>query len=263
MSETNDTLKNIIGVALGVCLVCSILVSTAAVLLKPRQDANRRLEKLKNVLLAGGLLDKNGEGDIEKIFSEKIQPVMIELKTGEKLLKEKMTGVLDPEIFDMKKMAKDPVNGEKLGKNDPAGIKRKAKYNLLYFVKDGGKVTQVIFPVYGQGLWSIMYGFIAIDRDLQTVKGFTFYEHAETPGLGGEVDNPNWKKLWIDKKIFDSSGQYLLKILKGKAPAGSTSEIDGLSGATITTFGIDRLVKYWLGDDGFGIFIKKLREEGV
>ena len=74
-------------------------------------------------------------------------------------------------------------------------IKRKPKYMVIYEVEEGDKIDKYIFPIYGKGLWSTMYGFIALDKDLKTIKGFTFYEHGETPGLGGEVDNPKWKNI--------------------------------------------------------------------
>jgi Na+-transporting NADH:ubiquinone oxidoreductase subunit C len=260
--SNNDTLKNIVGVALGVCIVCSILVSTTAVVLKPLQDANRKMEKLRNVLEAGGLLEK--DVDVEKVFAEKIQPAIIDFETGQLVPKEKMTGEFDPENFDQKRVAKNSKTSTVLeASKDPAKIKRFPRYSMFYTVKESGQTTGYIFPVNGLGLWSVMYGFICLDKDLQKVKGFTFYEHGETPGLGGEVDNPRWKALWKDKIIFDGVGKYQLKVLKGLAPMGSTKEIDGLSGATITTRGIDELVKYWLGPDAFGPFIEKLRKEGV
>lgn len=260
--SNNDTLKNIVGVALGVCIVCSILVSVTAVALKPKQDANMKMERLRNVLEAGGLME---EGiDVNKVFAEKIQPAILDFETGELLPKDKMTGTLAPENFDLKKIAKDPKTSKVLeSSKDPAKIKRFPKYGMLYMVKEGGQTQAYIFPVYGLGLWSVMYGFISLDKDLHTVKGFTFYEHGETPGLGGEVENPRWKALWKEKTAFDVDGKYLLKVLKGKAASGSKSEIDGLSGATITTRGVHELVKFWLGPGGFGPFIEKLRKEGV
>lgn len=260
--SNKDTLKNIVGVALGVCIVCSILVSVTAVALKPRQVANQKLERLRNVLEAGGLME---EGiDVNKVFAEKIEPVILDFESGELLPKDKMTGTLAPENFDVKRVGKDSKTSKVLeSSKDPAKIKRFPKYGMIYMVKAGGQTQAYIFPVYGLGLWSVMYGFISLDKDLHTVKGFTFYEHGETPGLGGEVDNPRWKALWKDKSIFDPSGKYILKVLKGKAGPGSKTDIDGLSGATITTRGIHDLVKFWLGPNGFGPYIEKLRKEGV
>jgi len=258
---SNDSLKNIIGVALGVCLVCSILVATAAVLLKPKQVANQTQEKLKNVLLAGGLIQKNQKDvDIKKVFAEKIEPALVDLETGEQLPKEKMTGNFAPEAFDVKKLSKEPETSHNLtAAEDKADIKRIPKYMMVYFVKEGDHFSRVILPVHGTGLWSTMYGFLALDSDLRTIKGFTIYEHGETPGLGGEIENPQWQADWEGKTVFDKEGNYILKILKGKAAPGSSIEIDGLSGATLTTRGVDNMIAFWLGADGYGPFLDKLK----
>lgn len=259
--SSNDSLKNIIGVALVVCLVCSILVATAAVALKPRQEANKILEKRKNVLIAGALMKKDEKVNVDAIFSEKIQPALIDLKTGDQLPDEKMTGNLAPENFDVKKLSKDKDFGRVLpGNIDKARIKRMPTQMMIYFVKEADGYSRIIFPVHGSGLWSTMYGFLALDKDLKTVRGFTFYEHGETPGLGGEVDNPKWQALWKGKIAFDDAGNLKLKVIKGVAAPGTNNQIDGLSGATLTTKGIDDLVKFWFGPEGYGPYLEKLRK---
>ena len=259
--SSNDSLKNIIGIALGVCLVCSLLVAAAAVFLGPRQVANQTLEKLKNVLIAGGLMQKGETGvDVPQVFSEKIQPVLIDIETGEELPKEKMTEKLAPEKFDVKELAKEPAYSLKLSSDkDVANIRRIPRNMMVYFVKEGDHYSRVVFPVYGAGLWSTLYGFLALDRDLKTIKGFTIYEHGETPGLGGEVENPQWQATWQGKMAFDNDHKYVLKVIKGKAGQGSTTEIDGLSGATLTTRGVDNMIAFWLGQNGYGPFLDKLR----
>lgn len=260
---SNDSLKNIIGVALGVCLVCSILVSTAAVALKPRQVANEILEKRKNVLIAGDLMKKGEKVDIDAIFAEKIQPVLIRLENGEKLPKEKMTGKLSPEKFDVKKISKDPDTGRRTSADEEkAGIKRVPVNMMIYFLKEGDGYSRIIFPVHGSGLWSVMYGFLALDKDLKTVRGFTVYKHGETPGLGGEVENPRWQASWKGKIAFDDEGKYKLNVrAKGLARPGSTDEIDGLSGATLTSQGMKDLMEFWFGPAGYAPFLDRLRNE--
>ncbi len=260
----NDSLAKTVGVALGVCIVCSIFVSTAAVALKSRQDKNKALEKRKNILLAGGLLDPKGSADIEAVFKEKIQPVFVDLETAKQLTVDNLPEGLDPKTYDIKKAAKDPALSAVIpGDKDLAGIKRKPNLIQLYMVKEGGTIARVIFPIYGKGLWSTMYGFFCLDRDLKTVKGLTFYEHGETPGLGGEVDNVSWKASWKEKTAYDDGGKWILEVIKGKAASGSKTQIDGLSGATITTRGVDNTIKYWFGADGYGPYIEKLRKEGL
>ncbi len=271
----NESLKNIIGVALVVCLVCSILVAAATVILKSRQEKNQKLEKLKNILIAGDLMPKGEKADLETIFSEKIKPVLIQLKSGEPLPPEKIRANanvnLTPEKFDIKTISKDPAASRLIPhREDNANIKRVPLYMPVYFVKVGkggekeGKddnYEKVILPVYGSGLWSTIYGFLALDKDLKTVRGFTVYEHGETPGLGGEVVNPAWQSSWKGKTAFDDNGDIVLKIIKKKAAPDSTEEIDGLSGATLTTRGVDNFIHFWLGPDGYGPFLAKLRSK--
>jgi Na+-transporting NADH:ubiquinone oxidoreductase subunit C len=110
------------------------------------------------------------------------------------------------------------------------------------------------------GLWGTMYGFIAIDKDLNTIQGLTFYKHKETPGLGAEIDNPNWKAKWPGRLIHDDSGNIAIKVIKGPAasPSEAPHQVDGLSGATLTSNGVTNLLKFWLGDNGFGPYLQSL-----
>ena len=251
-------------IALGVCLVCSILVSTAAVSLHGKQETNKKVEKLKNILVAGDLL--TDESNVEETFKEKVQTQIINLAAGQVVPKDKYTDELNPDAFDIKTMASDPEYGQAIpAKEDIAKIKRMPKFMPVYEVRKNNQVQKVILPIYGKGLWSTMYGFIALGKDLRTVEGFTFYEHGETPGLGGEVDNPRWKALWKGKLAYDENGNVAIKVIKGKVDKSSPnarSEVDGLSGATLTTRGVNNLVRFWLGADGYSSFLKKLREEG-
>ncbi len=132
---------------------------------------------------------------------------------------------------------------------------------VVYIVVEEGKTSKFILPIYGRGLWSTMYGFMALDRDLKTIRGFTFYEHGETPGLGGEVDNPRWKATWEGKRAFDDEWNLKIQVIKGRVDSSSSEaiyQVDGLSGSTITTRGVNNLVRFWLGEDGYGPFLKKL-----
>jgi Na+-transporting NADH:ubiquinone oxidoreductase subunit C len=132
---------------------------------------------------------------------------------------------------------------------------------VVYFIKENDKTEKIVLPVYGKGLWSTMFGFIALDKDLKTVKGFTFFQHGETPGLGGEVDNPRWKKIWNGKQAFDEGGNIRIKVIKGKVDASRPEakyQIDGLSGATLTSRGVGNLVRFWLGENGYGPFLSRL-----
>ncbi|MEL6822539.1 MAG: Na(+)-translocating NADH-quinone reductase subunit C [Calditrichota bacterium] len=259
-----NTIKGTITVALGVCLVCSFLVAALAVALNPIQTENRRLDKIKNILLAGEL-DIN-PATLDKVYSEKIKPQMLDLDTDQLLAEDAQTGLLDPNEYNIQKVMGDDTYGKALTANeDVANIKRvPTKVAIYKVVDDAGKLDKIILPIYGKGLWSTMYGFLALGSDLKTIKGITFYEHGETPGLGGEIDNPQWKASWKGKDAFNEQGDIIITVLKGKVDPSSPNanhQIDGLSGSTITTRGLDSMLDFWLGNDGYGPYIESLRKE--
>ena len=130
---------------------------------------------------------------------------------------------------------------------------------IVYIAKDNGKITHYIFPVEGKGLWSTMYGFLALSPDFKIVLGMGFYAHGETPGLGGEITNPRWLASFKGKSAFDDNMEPKLQVIKGQVDARDDSakyQIDGLSGATLTTKGVDKLIKFWLSDEGYLPFVK-------
>ncbi len=258
---SSDSVKKTIGVALGVCAVASIFVSTAAVELKPIQVANKKADMVRNILDVGGFDSESP--DFNKVYEEHIKPEIINLKTGAVIPEEKYTKELNPDDFDIKSLADSKTYGEAIPSNeDIAGIKRMPKYMVVYKVIKNGKLSEYILPIYGKGLWSTMYGLLALDKDLHTVKGLTFYDQGETPGLGGEVENPKWRALWVGKQAYDSTGRPILQVIKGKVSPNDPRAkytIDGLSGATLTTRGVNNLVHFWLGKNGYLPYLENLR----
>ena len=232
----NDSIQKTFAVAMALCIVCAVVVSSAAVILRPTQQANKLL-------------------DIETQF-EQISARIVDLETG------LFTQKFDGQAFDQRKASKDPALSTALTSDeDIAKIKRRANYATVYVVEGQQGVDKIILPIKGYGLWSTMYGFLALEADLQTVAGIGFYQHAETPGLGGEIDNPKWKSSWVGKQAYNNN-ELVLSVLKGKADLsrpGSESQIDGLAGATLTTRGVNNLVQYWLGEQGFAPLISHLK----
>ncbi len=246
-------------VALSVAVVCSLLVSLTAIGLADRQQANRRLDLLKNVLLVAGMYDP--EGSVEEAFSQ-IELRIIDMATGEYTTSEKIgTGT-----YRQRAALADMTLSDHLPQaEDIARLGRREKYSYVGLVRDGERIDQIIFPVRGKGLWSTMYAFVSLDGDLTTVRGLTFYEQAETAGLGGEITNPRWLALWPGKKLYDDQGALRIRVIKGVVPASSPNsayEVDGLSGATITADGVTNLMRYWFGDGGFKPYLDRLRKEG-
>ena len=244
-----------------VCLVCSVIVSSAAVGLRERQEANRLHDRRTNVLIAAGLVDigaRPSAEEVEAIFDERISPMVIDLKAGEELPD------VDPDTFDPRAARRDPEMSESAPDNR-AGIRRLPHRELVYYVYDenGEDIDLIVFPIQGDGLWSTLYGYIAVDSDTRTVRGLTYYEHGETPGLGGEVDNPRWQALWEGRKIYDEDWEPAVTVIKGSAgpPDENPHEVDGLAGATITGRGVQYMLRFWFGEHGFGPFLENLRED--
>lgn len=264
MASSNDSIKKTVIVALSLCLVCSVFVAAAAVGLKPIQNANKDLDRKRNILSAAGLLEEGKS--VDEIF-ENVEARIVNLQTGKFATDEEMQAAgITAGSFNQQAAAKDPALSIDLRGNDPAGIKRRSNFSEVYLVRTGEDIDRIILPVHGYGLWSTMYGFMALQGDFNTVLGFGFYDQAETPGLGGEVDNPNWKASWEGKKVYNSDGEAVLQLAKGSVDSSDPQadyRIDGLSGATLTARGVTQLVQYWLGDNGFGSFLSHLRSGGV
>lgn len=254
----NDSIQKTFTVAFLLCIVCSVIVSAAAVMLKPAQVANKAKDFKINILKAGGLYDKGiAEGKSINDMFEQVTTKLVDLDSG------KYTDAVDVDSYDQRKAAKDPSLSDSLSSEDDiAKISSREKYAKVYLVQTGDNINKVILPIKGYGLWSTMYGFISLEADLNTVAGLTFYEHGETPGLGGEVDNPAWKALWPGKKVYAGGSDVGLTVLKGKLNSNTPNpeyKIDGLSGATLTTKGIDNLVKFWMGNMGYAKYINNLK----
>lgn len=254
-----DSVLGTFTVATVLCIVCSVLVSAAAVGLRPQQEANKARFQKKNILDAAGI---STEGTtIDKAFSV-VETKLIDLETGEVVEDQTIIEAAS----DQRTASKDPELSVEIDPDDDiAGIKRREKYSNVYLVSKDGKLSKVVLPVYGKGLWSTLYGFIALESDLNTVAGLTFYDHAETPGLGGEVDNPSWKAKWPGKLIRGEEGNVQIEVVKGSVPEGADDaihKVDGLSGATITSRGVSNLIRYWLSDKAFGSYLERLKAGG-
>ncbi|TAN50517.1 MAG: Na(+)-translocating NADH-quinone reductase subunit C [Methylococcaceae bacterium] len=272
LALSNDSFEKTVMVALALCLVGAVLVSGSAVILKPLQVANKAKDEKLNILEVVGLLE--ADTDVDEAFKQ-FEAKIVDLATGD------YVDSIDPKTYDQRKAAKDPVMGEAIpADQDIASIKRKAKYAKVYLVKQDGRLKSVILPVNGYGLWSTMYGFMALEADGETVIGMNLYDQAETPGLGGEVVNPKWKALWKGKKVYNYSqaavhesnlsekgqtieiGDVALGLVKGgvdPSKPGSEYQVDALAGATLTSRGVSNLVQYWMGKDGFALYLAKIR----
>ena len=249
-----DSVPKTIFIAVSVCLVASMIVSAAAVALRPTQAVNALKDKQINILQVAGIYDPNK--DVLESFAA-FEPQILELATGE------FTDQFDIATFDDRDAADDPATSIALD-DDPAGIGRQGKFVTVYLLRDdAGEIDKVILPLHGYGLWSTLYGFIALEENGNDIFGLQFYEHAETPGLGAEVDNPRWKALWNGKKLADESGELQISVTKAVPAAGADYHIDALAGATLTTVGVHNLVNFWMGETGYQPFLDNLKAGGI
>ena len=249
-----DSVPKTIFIAVSVCLVASMIVSAAAVALRPTQAVNALKDKQINILQVAGIYDP--EADVLESFAA-FEPQILELETGQ------FTDQFDPASFDDRAAAEDPATSVALT-DDPAGIGRQGKFVTVYLLRDdAGDIDKVILPLHGYGLWSTLYGFIALEENGNDVFGLQFYEHAETPGLGAEVDTPRWKALWKDKKLADENGELQISVTKAVPAAGPEFHIDALAGATLTTVGVHNLVNFWMGESGYEPFLENLKDGSI
>ncbi|MFW2390699.1 MAG: Na(+)-translocating NADH-quinone reductase subunit C [Polyangiales bacterium] len=252
-----DTVVRTLLVALLVSLVCSSLVASAAVVLQPLQIENAILDKRRNVLQVAGLWSP--EADVDQLF-ESIEPRVIDLETGA------YADDVDPETFDPDAAAKDPDQSVQVpAELDIAKVRRRGKRALVYLVRDGEEVRKIILPISGYGLWSTLYGFLALESDANTVSDITFYAHGETPGLGDFIVRPAWRELWRGKRAYDDAGDLQLEVVKGRVSADdplADYHVDGVSGATLTGNGVSNIMKYWLGDHGYGPYLQTVKGGG-
>jgi Na+-transporting NADH:ubiquinone oxidoreductase subunit C len=261
-----DTISHTFLVAFLLCVVCSVLVSGAAVGLRDRQQEQRALDRQKNILMAAGLLEHRrvGRAKVEELY-QRVEEIRVDLQTGE------IVGPEHPDYdkmpdYDQRQAVRDPEMRVEIPARRLPGIRYREKISSVYLVKDEqGQTSQIVLPVYGRGLWSTLYGFLALNyHDIRVIEGLTFYEHGETPGLGGEVDNEAWKAQWKGKKAFDEDGTVQVGVARGAVRPDSPMadyQVDGLSGATITSNGVEDLLQYWLGDHGFGPYLENVRRE--
>ena len=207
--------------------------------------------------MAAGILREDETASrrvIEQRFAS-FEVVGVDLRTGEEDPSFDVTG------YDVRRALAD-MNASRPVPRNRAQIVRIPNHALIYKKLDeAGQLDLIVLPVEGKGLWSTMYGFLALDPDLATIRGLTFYQHGETPGLGGEVDNPRWKALWPGRIAFDETGEPVIAVARGRVgtPQQDPHRVDGLAGATLTSRGVTAMLRFWLGERGYGPYLERLK----
>ncbi len=250
MSKLNkDSVLGTIVIIVSFCLVCSVLVSSAVVALGPFKEAAIANDRQVSILKVSGY---EVEGSVAATYKKHIEAHLLDVEKGV-FADSQVSKPEEIDEYNFASLSKKPETSVKISKDrDTAGIRSRAKFMPVYLSKDDqGKVIRVILPFYGQALWSTVYGYVAIDpADGNTIQGVTFYSHGETPGLGGEIENPRWQALWVGKKLINADGAYKFQITKNPdhQGAGKDFDIDALTGATLTSRGVNNFTAYWLSD---------------
>ncbi|MGI9412795.1 MAG: Na(+)-translocating NADH-quinone reductase subunit C, partial [Hyphomicrobiales bacterium] len=252
----NDSPAKAVIVTLLVCVFASVMVAGSAVLLRPKQIANKQLEQWQQIseILQG----PTAGGEVSRAIDvADLEARVVELATGN------YVDGIDPAAFDQRRMARDPAQSIEIpADKDLAQIKTRAKHAVVHLSLRQERPELIVLPVYGRGFGSTLYGHIALTGDAKTVIGLAFYEHGETPGLGALIDDPAWRRLWSGKKVWDAGGEVGLGVARGPVVLGTPEaehQVDGLTGATWTGQGVTKLLRYWLGEHGFGPYLRKVR----
>ena len=255
----NDSVTKTLGVAFVICLVCSLVVSFAAVNLRDLQKENATNNQSIKILQAAKIYDSSVD---VKIQFSKLEMKYVDFNSG-KILDSYENFLI--EDYDQLKSTRNPNLSTSLSASeDIAIIKNRENVGKFFIVRnEDSSIDKLILPIRGYGLWGTLYGYMAIEEDFNTVAGLEFYDHKETPGLGAEVDNPKWKAMWPGKKIYEND-EVKLAVMKGKVETDDDNidyKVDGLSGATLTSRGVTNMISYWFGESGYAKLFKELSYE--
>ena len=253
-----DSPARAIAVTLFVCAACSAAIAVSVEWLRPYQETHReadRAARIRELVATGPGL----ETALGPLGTGRLEQRVVELDTG------RYAPGMDPDAFDLQQAVMDPAESVALPpERDLAGIERRADHAAVFEVRDASGLRLVVLPVYGTGYLSTLYAYLALDVDGDTVRGLDFYEQAETPGLGTEIQSPQWQAQWPGKRVHDDEGRVRLGVARGSVRPGSPeaeSLVDGISGATKTGDGVTDLLRFWLGPDGFGPYLERIAQE--
>jgi Na+-transporting NADH:ubiquinone oxidoreductase subunit C len=241
-------------------VVCSFFVSASVVLLRPIQLNNKLLERSGNVLSLTGLMPADGEIGDERLLElfKELDARVVNIDDAT------LDSKFDPYTFDGRRAAADPELSVVIPPGeDIASLGRRSRYKIIYLVWKDDKVDRVVLPIRGAGMWSMIYGYISLESDFNTIAGVKFYEQNETPGLGDQIAKAHWQEIWVGKQLYDEQGEMLFRISEGPVKMGASGaefQVDALTGATVTANAVTALMRYWFGPDGYGPLLEGLRE---
>jgi len=243
---------------LAVCAICSVVVAGTFVALAERQRADAAVFRMLDILRLTGLAEADEQLEREEIFErfEAIRPRAVNMQTH------RFDPEVDARLFDQRDASNDPTQSFQAPSND-AGVRRIPDFAIVYErLTDEGGLDQILIPIHGQGYGGQIFGFLSLESDLNTVRQIVFYEHQETPTLGGRINRTSWRKNWPGRRIFDDSGNVALRLIANAPPADEDPYVvDAVSRASVTTAGVQNMINFWLGPDAFEPFLLEYRKE--
>ena len=248
-------------VVLIVAVVSSALVSGVVTVLRPIQLENQLLERARHVLQLTGLVAADelpGEDRMLEVYRS-LDIRMVDLSDGS------FEADMDPAGFDARRAADDPERSVAIPpEQDRAGLGRRSRHARVFLVWEDDELRRVILPIHGAGMWSTIYGYLALEPDLNTIAGVTFYEQNETPGIGDKILEPQWRAQWEGRQLFDPRGEFRFDAGPGRIEPGTEAaryKVDALTGATVTVDAVMAMVQYWMGPHGYQPLLDRLRKE--
>ncbi len=249
LAAPNDSRGKMLAMAFLVSAGSALAVSSAAVLLGPRLDANRaaaqqaRLEAMLAELPAlADILSGTG--------AESLEILVADLRTGG-------LADIDPAGFDPAALGPEDQT-ELSAEADIAGIGTRPDLVPIYLARDGDEIAVAVLPVIGQGYQSRIEAYLALEGDLDTVAGLTITEQGETPGLGAVIQTASWQGQWPGTLLTDEAGDLAVAVVRGGAD--EAWEVDAITGATRTSNGVQNMIRFWVGPNGYGPILDGLRE---
>lgn len=246
LAAPNDSRGKTLVIAVIVSALSAVAVSTAAVTLGPLAEANRAAER--EARLAAMIDELPGLADILRAAgAETMETLIVDLSAGGP------AEGIDPGTFD----GQSPTATALAPDEDIAGIGERPDIQRLYVLKADGAPQLVVLPVSGQGYASTIRGYLALGQGLETVAALTITEQGETPGLGANIETPGWQALWPGTELLNDAGELAVEVVRGKA--SEDWQVDGITGATRTGNGITNMIRFWVGPNGFGPVLDKLK----
>lgn len=229
------------------CVLCFAAVAAWFLLIKSNNAQPTSQQQVTAILQVAGLTSgKEDDATLNTLFEKRVVTRQVNLDSGALL------------------PVSTPQDGQKSCVNlpadrDPAQVRQRCNIAEVYLVQNNQhEIQQIILPIAGKGAKSMMHAFIALETDGRTVKNLFYYEQNETPMLGAKVEDPQWLSQWPGKKLLNDDAQPALKVVQENAGPHDDYTVDGITGATMTSTGVEKSINFWMGERGYGHFLQRV-----